>query len=183
MGPGAGPRSRPGHAATKLFVSVEPERPIRKADCSMFRQVKGLATTGRWKAMMSKCRIFVIASLCAVLSGPFLWAQRSDSGPALGVARISLARSDVAVQRGESGDSIQARANLPLVEGDYLTTGPGSRRKFSWTTRICFDSTSTPRSGWPPWAIGPSSFRLSVERSPTVNCVAEMRMWTSKLHW
>ena len=77
--------------------------------------------------MTSICRIFAIASLCAVLSGPFLRAQRSDSVPALGVARISLARSDVVVQRGESGDSIQARPNLPLVEGDYLTTGPGSR--------------------------------------------------------
>ena len=52
---------------------------------------------------------------------------QSESDPALGVARISLARGEVAVQRGESGDSIQARANVPLVEGDILSTGPASR--------------------------------------------------------
>ena len=112
--------------------------------------------------MMSKCRIFVIASLCAVLSGPFLWAQRSDSGPTLGVARISLARSDVAVQRGESGDSIQARANLPLVEGDYLTTGPGSRAEvqLDYSNLLRLDQHSSVRLA----SLGNRSFLIQIER-------------------
>ncbi len=112
--------------------------------------------------MMSKCRIFVIASLCAVLSGPFLWAQRSDSGPALGVARISLARSDVVVQRGESGDSIQARPNLPLVEGDYLTTGPGSRAEvqLDYSNLLRLDQHSSVRLA----SLGNRSFLIQIER-------------------
>jgi len=54
-------------------------------------------------------------------------AQSQETGPALGVARLSLAKGDVTVQRGESGDSIQATANMPLVEADILTTGLASR--------------------------------------------------------
>ena len=112
--------------------------------------------------MMSKCRIFVIASVCVVLSGPSLRAQRSDSGPALGVARISLARSEVAVQRGESGDSIQARANLPLVEGDYLTTGPGSRAEvqLDYSNLLRLDQHSSVRLA----SLGNRSFLIQIER-------------------
>ena len=54
-------------------------------------------------------------------------AQSAENGPALGVSRLSLAKGDVTVQRGESGDSIQATVNMPLVEADILTTGPASR--------------------------------------------------------
>lgn len=90
----------------------------------MFRCVNGLAISGGWHAVMSLCRLAAAASLCALLCAQSLGAQSPDGGPALGVARISLVRGEVAVQRGESGDTIQARANLPLVEGDYLTTGP-----------------------------------------------------------
>ncbi len=54
-------------------------------------------------------------------------AQASDDGPALGVARVSLTNGDVTMRRGDSGDWVQATVNAPLVEGDTIATGPGSR--------------------------------------------------------
>ena len=89
-------------------------------------------------------------------------AAKSDSEPALGVARISLARGEVAVQRGESGDSIQARANLPLVEGDILNTGPGSRAEIQldYSNLIRLNQHSSVRLA----SLGNRSFLVQVER-------------------
>ncbi len=56
-----------------------------------------------------------------------LGAQSTDSGPALGVARISLVGGEVTTKRGDSGDWVAARINQPVVEGDSIMTGPGSR--------------------------------------------------------
>lgn len=56
-----------------------------------------------------------------------LSAQSTASGPALGVARISLVGGEVTTKRGDSGDWVAARINQPVVEGDSVTTGPGSR--------------------------------------------------------
>ena len=58
---------------------------------------------------------------------PGAFAQSSDSGPALGVARISLINGDVTTQRGGDGDWVKAGVNTPLIEGDTIQTGPGSR--------------------------------------------------------
>ncbi len=112
--------------------------------------------------MMNPCRILAVASLCTMLSGPALRAQQSDSGPALGIARISLVRGEVAVQRGESGDSIQARANLPLVEGDYLTTGPASRAELQldYSNLLRLDEHSSVRLA----SLGNRSFLVQIER-------------------
>ncbi len=128
----------------------------------MFRSVKGLAISGRRHTATSLCRLAAAASLCALLSAPSLWAESSDGGPALGVARISLARGEVAVQRGESGDTIQARANLPLVEGDYLTTGPASRAEvqLDYSNLLRLDRQSSIRLG----SLGNRSFLVQVER-------------------
>ena len=54
-------------------------------------------------------------------------AQASDEGPAVGVARVSLTNGDVTMRRGDSGDWVQATVNSPLVEGDTIATGQGSR--------------------------------------------------------
>jgi hypothetical protein len=43
------------------------------------------------------------------------------------VARVSLLRGDVSLERAGSGDWEQATINLPLLEGDTLTTGSGAR--------------------------------------------------------
>ena len=77
--------------------------------------------------MTSRRGILVLFSLVAMSLNQPTPAQSSENGPALGVARLSLAKGDVTVQRGESGDSIQATANMPLVEADILTTGLASR--------------------------------------------------------
>src|SRR6202158_2662811 len=44
-----------------------------------------------------------------------------------GVARISLIQGDVSVQRGDTGDWAAAALNQPLVGGDRISTGDGSR--------------------------------------------------------
>lgn len=113
--------------------------------------------------MMSPFRILAIASLpCVVLSGPALRAQQPDSGPAPGVARISLVRGEVAVQRGESGDSIQARANLPLVEGDYVSTGSASRAEvqLDYSNLLRLDRNSSVRLA----SLEDRSFLVQIER-------------------
>lgn len=53
--------------------------------------------------------------------------QSAESGPALGVARISLVNGDVSTRRGDSGDWVVAGMNAPIVEGDMIATGPGAR--------------------------------------------------------
>ncbi len=67
--------------------------------------------------------------LCRVLTGLALlalgaWAQ-TDAGN--GVARVSFLRGDVTIERGDSGDLTEAAINAPLVTGDRILTGPGSR--------------------------------------------------------
>ncbi len=52
------------------------------------------------------------------------WSQ-TDAGD--GVARVSFLRGDVTIQRGDSGDLTEAALNAPLVTGDRILTGPGSR--------------------------------------------------------
>jgi hypothetical protein len=44
-----------------------------------------------------------------------------------GVARISLIQGDVSVQRGDAGDWAAAALNQPLVGGDRISTGDGSK--------------------------------------------------------
>src|SRR6185369_1211061 len=58
---------------------------------------------------------------CVVLA----FAQEED--PGRGVARISVINGDVSVRRGDSGDWVAAAVNAPLVVGDAVSTGPGSR--------------------------------------------------------
>ncbi|MEX2299527.1 MAG: DUF6600 domain-containing protein [Bryobacterales bacterium] len=72
-------------------------------------------------------KMWALLGVAAALAVPRLDAQTSDEGPALGVARVSLTNGDVTTRRGDSGDWVEARVNTPLVEGDALATGPGSR--------------------------------------------------------
>jgi hypothetical protein len=53
--------------------------------------------------------------------------QQSIAANGVGVARLSLIDGDVAVQRGDSGDSLAAAPNAPLLGGDYVTTGDAAR--------------------------------------------------------
>ena len=56
--------------------------------------------------------------------------DRND-GPALGVARVSVADGDVRLQR-PSGADFQARASTALVHGDRLTTGADSKAEIQF---------------------------------------------------
>lgn len=62
-----------------------------------------------------------------LISPPATIGQSSNADPALGVARLSVVNGDVAMQRGDSGDSIAATVNMPLVEGDALELRGASR--------------------------------------------------------
>ena len=61
-----------------------------------------------------------------------------------GVARISLLNGDVSVRRGDSGDSVAAAVNAPLVGQDTLVTGQSSRSEIQFDTanrvRFGFDT-------------------------------------------
>ena len=62
-----------------------------------------------------------------LVSPPSTLGQSGSADPALGVARLSVVNGDVATQRGDSGDSIAATVNMPLVEGDALQLKGASR--------------------------------------------------------
>jgi hypothetical protein len=66
------------------------------------------------------------------LIAPLAGAAQDDSNDSVategtGVARIGLIDGNVAVQRGDSADSLAAVPNTPLLGGDYVTTGDASR--------------------------------------------------------
>lgn len=63
----------------------------------------------------------------ALLALPGLRGGTTDTGPALGVARVSLVNGDIAVRRGDSGDSIAATVNMAVVEGDAIQSTGASR--------------------------------------------------------
>ena len=67
----------------------------------------------------------MLLAIIAVLTLPGPGAAQDKSE--LGVARISLTNGDVTTRRGESGDWVEGRVNLPLVEGDSIATGRASR--------------------------------------------------------
>ncbi len=89
--------------------------------------------------------IFTAALLAGLIATPPSSAQSSDSGPALGVARISLTNGDVTTKRGDSGDWVAASVNTPVVEGDIIETGPGSRVEIQldYSNLIRLDGSST----------------------------------------
>ncbi|MDA1237115.1 MAG: FecR domain-containing protein, partial [Acidobacteria bacterium] len=69
---------------------------------------------------------FVLGAMVGFMS-PVAAQQETEAGPALGVARISLTNGDVSTRRGDAGDWVAATVNAPVVEGDTLATGSGSR--------------------------------------------------------
>jgi hypothetical protein len=64
----------------------------------------------------------VIAAMA--LAGLPLFAQVETSP---GVARVSLIKGDVSMERGDSNEWIAVTVNTPLVPGDTIATGAGSR--------------------------------------------------------
>src|ERR1700680_432252 len=61
-----------------------------------------------------------LPGFCTVLS-----SAQVDISP--GVARISLIQGEVSARRGDTGDWAAAALNQPLVGGDRISTGDGSK--------------------------------------------------------
>src|ERR1700687_1323480 len=61
------------------------------------------------------------------LPGFFTVLSSAQVDVAPGVARISLIQGDISAQRGDTGDWSAAAVNQPLVGGDRISTGDGSR--------------------------------------------------------
>src|SRR5690348_8335216 len=76
----------------------------------------------------------ILAAALLATMGATVTTQAQDNGQYQGqdqdqpgVARVSLIHGDVSVQRGDSGDVVTATLNTPLVAGDRVMTGNGSR--------------------------------------------------------
>lgn len=76
--------------------------------------------------MRTRIALFAIVA-AALVAPPWVSAQSTRTGPALGVARLSVVSGDVATMRGNSGDWVTATVNMPVVEGDSVQSGIGSR--------------------------------------------------------
>ncbi|HLH44358.1 MAG TPA: FecR family protein [Bryobacteraceae bacterium] len=63
-------------------------------------------------------------------------AQQNSNDPGYapdhGVARLSLAQGGVSVRRGDTGDMSAAVVNAPLMAGDQISTGDGSRAEIQF---------------------------------------------------
>lgn len=66
------------------------------------------------------------------LAGLVLPGLAQDDDAARGVARVSVVAGEVSVRRGDSGDSVAATINAPLVAQDRLVTGPGARAELQF---------------------------------------------------
>ena len=53
--------------------------------------------------------------------------DQEEDGPGRGVARISLINGDVSVRRGDTGETVAAAINSPVVVTDRILTGVNSR--------------------------------------------------------
>jgi hypothetical protein len=115
--------------------------------------------------------MWALLGVAAALIVPRLDAQASEEGPALGVARVSLTNGDVTLRRGDSGDWVQATVNSPLVEGDTIATGPGSRTEvqldYSNLVRLNQNTEATMAS------LGNRAYRVQLARG--VLTYAELR--------
>ena len=151
----------PDHGNT-ISLAVSWSGGSLSAESVIFSQEKPAATTRRSSTMTSLRGILVLFFLCAMSFSQSAKAQPPDEGPALGVARLSLAKGDVAVQRGESGDSIQATANMALVEADILTSGLASRAEvqLDYSNFLRLNEYSSVRLA----NLGHRTFRVQLER-------------------
>jgi hypothetical protein len=68
----------------------------------------------------------VIASAFSLILGVAARADDSDAGSS--VSRISALAGNVAMQRGDSGDTVAAVLNAPVTVGDYLSTSSANSR-------------------------------------------------------
>jgi hypothetical protein len=88
----------------------------------------------------------LVLALITPLALPLAAAAQDDgvtAAPAstTGVARIDALSGDVAIQRGDSNETLAAAPNAPVLAADYVTTGQGGRAE------VGFDGRSAVRLG------------------------------------
>jgi hypothetical protein len=83
--------------------------------------------------------LITLGLLTLVLLGP--QPMKAQDEPAPRVARISLVHGAVSIMRGDSKDWVPATANVSMVRGDAIATGPDSR------TELQFDYANVLRLG------------------------------------
>jgi Family of unknown function (DUF6600)/FecR protein len=80
--------------------------------------------------MMRAMKIKLMAGMimaALALAGLPLFAQEGGTETSTGVARVSLIRGDVSMERGDSNEWVAVTVNTPLVPGDTIATAAGSR--------------------------------------------------------
>ena len=119
------------------------------------RQRKGAfqGTSYPEASMHSSARRFALPAIAAILFSLALpvvdarAARAQDDGvtaapvSGAGVARIDAIAGDVAIQRGDSNETLAAVPNAPVLAADYVTTGPAARAE------VGFDGRSAVRLG------------------------------------
>ncbi|HBY64519.1 MAG TPA: hypothetical protein DEH78_32260, partial [Solibacterales bacterium] len=87
---------------------------------------------------MKRTSYGLLLAVAVMLTPGQVRADVDDGQPGRGVARVSVMNGDVSVRRGDSGDWVAAALNAPLVVGDRLYTGPGSRAELQldWANMI-----------------------------------------------
>lgn len=119
---------------------------------------------GRRAPLLSPAIALVFCLSSALSAGAQTGALDADG---IGVARISLIDGNVAVQRGDSSESLAAAINAPILGGDYVTTGRAAR------TEIQFDGSSQLR-------LGPDS-QLRFTHLDTANRTVQLALGTLEL--
>ena len=96
---------------------------------------------------MKRSLLTVVLSGVLTLPAVRAVAQELGDAPDQGVARISLLSGDVTVQRGDSGEVIEAEMNAPLVARDHLITGMNARAEIQldWANMLRLASGSEVR--------------------------------------
>lgn len=88
-----------------------------------------------WMTMLILCAApFSLASSLNLGEHGFLLDDETP-GVTARVARISFMRGEVQIKRLDQEEWEKATLNLPLVEGDTISTGPGSRVEIQFDTR------------------------------------------------
>src|SRR5271169_543 len=97
----------------------------------------GLESEVHKMAAENTMRMLTRLLVAGILLSGLVWAQEQDDSNGAGeanhgVARVSLMNGDVSVQRGDSGDTVAAVVNAPLVASDHILTGPAARAEIQF---------------------------------------------------
>jgi len=76
---------------------------------------------------MKRTQIAILASAALLLVSVPAWRRTMATQPDHGVARVSVINGEVSVRRGDTGDLTPAILDAPLLAGDRIMTGAGSR--------------------------------------------------------